>query len=377
MLGGGAVSTSENGKTGDIEDFSGYFNRRLIAMLKGPILAKGLPQMLTDVRATMDKLAASKECVTDPFDSIYGVVFQLTMRAVGGREIADDPVVLRKVLQYFEAIEGTAKPLNIMYHWMPTPARALRTYNGAKLYMLFKKIVDARKKENRREDDALQYLIDQGDDVVNIITFVLGALFAGQLNSGINAAYILVYLSNNPEWLGRVHDEVNAVASQYNSDTSIPLKTRLADESIRLQSAGNAFRKNTSNTAIPLNKKGTEVIPPGAYVTYAVGDLNFNTDIYTDPDHFDPGRFLPDRAEDRRQHYGAMTWGLSRHPCLGMRFAKLENNLLTAFFVAYFDDLHLVDRKGNSAKVPMVNKENHTAQKPDVEVLLKYHVRQD
>lgn len=36
--------------------------------------------------------------------------------------------------------------------------------------MLVKNIVDDRKKTGRREEDALQFLIDQGDSLLNIIT---------------------------------------------------------------------------------------------------------------------------------------------------------------------------------------------------------------
>jgi sterol 14-demethylase len=36
--------------------------------------------------------------------------------------------------------------------------------------MIFKNIIDKRAQEGRREDDTLQYLIDQGDDVTKIIT---------------------------------------------------------------------------------------------------------------------------------------------------------------------------------------------------------------
>lgn len=42
--------------------------------------------------------------------------------------------------------------------------------------MIFKKVVDDRSKTGRREDDALQYLIDQGDNVTDMLTFVLRAL---------------------------------------------------------------------------------------------------------------------------------------------------------------------------------------------------------
>ena len=152
------------------DGFSNYFSRRLTAMLKGPILARGLPQLLEDVRSSFKDLAAKETKTIDPFDNIYRLVFQVTMRTVACVEIASDHEMLRKVLGLFETIESTATPLSIMYSWVPWPSQWRRTYAGAKLYMIFKNIIDKRAQEGRREDDTLQYLIDQGDDVTKIIT---------------------------------------------------------------------------------------------------------------------------------------------------------------------------------------------------------------
>ena len=147
--------------------------------------------------------------------------------------------------------------------------------------------------------------------------FVLGALFAGQLNSGINAAWVLVYMAGKPYWLERVREEVESVADRYNPDQSRPLKERMMKfpieawegefpiiymclkDSIRLQMSGAAFRKNTSGADIPLNKTGTEVIPKGAYVTLAAGDSHYNPRFFKNPDEWDPSRYMPDRAEDK------------------------------------------------------------------------------
>ena len=308
--------------------FSQYFSKRIVAMLKGNQLKNGLPQLMQDLRTNLDKLAADPSGATDPFDSIYRTVFQLTMRTVACNEIADDPVMLAKCLKLYENIERTSSPTSIMFPWMPLPARVKRTYNGAQLYMIFKRVVDARNKDGRRGEDALQYLMDQGDNLTDIITFVLGALFAGQLNSGINAAWILVYLASNPYWLDKVREEVTGVANRYCSDTSLPLKEQLMQvpieaweaefplidmclkDSIRLQLSGTAFRKNMSGRDIPLNKSGTEVIPKDAFVTYAMGDIHYNPKIYENPDEWDPSRYMPDRAEDKKVQYAWAGWGV-------------------------------------------------------------------
>ena len=41
-----------------------------------------------------------------------------------------------------------------------------------------------------------------------------------------------------------------------------------------------------------------------------------NPNIYTDPTKWDPGRFLPGRAEDKKvSAHGFVGWGSGRHPC--------------------------------------------------------------
>lgn len=192
----------------------------------------------------------------------------------------------------------------------------------------------------------------------------------------------------------RVRDEINSVADRYVPDRDLPLKERLMQvpieawegefpiidiclkDAIRLQMPGTAFRKNTSGVDIPLNKAGTEVIPNGAYATMSVTELHYNADIYENPTEFDPSRFLPERAEDKKTPYGFFGWGLARHPCLGMRFAKLEINIIVAFFLAYFDDVRLADEQDNSTdKLPPTDLNFHTAHKPKERVYLKYKVR--
>ena len=192
----------------------------------------------------------------------------------------------------------------------------------------------------------------------------------------------------------RVRDEIDSVADRYAPNKDTPLKERLMQlpieawegefpiidiclkDSIRLQMPGTAFRKNTSGVDIPLNKAGTEVIPSGAYATYAVSEAHANPEIFENPEEWDPSRYLPERAEDKKRQYGWFGWGVARHPCLGMRFAKLEINIIVAFFLAYFDELQPADKDGNPReKLPPTDLNRHTAHKPEEHVYLKYKVR--
>ena len=66
-------------------------------MLKGNRLAQGLPKLLEDARRMLDELAVKPSRTTDPFDSLYKMVFQFTMRTVACTEIAEDPQLQAQV----------------------------------------------------------------------------------------------------------------------------------------------------------------------------------------------------------------------------------------------------------------------------------------
>lgn len=105
-----------------------------------------------------------------------------------------------------------------------------------------------------------------------------------------------------------------------------------------------------------------------------LGFVHSNPEIYPNPEQWDPSRYFPERAEDKKVQHGYLGWGSGRHPCLGMRFAKLEMNVIIAYFLATFDEYHLCDRAGEAVRgLPPVDVEGHTASKPARPVFLKVH----
>lgn len=56
---------------------------------------------------------------------------------------------------------------------------------------------------------------------------------------------------------------------------------------------------------------------------------------------------------------------------VGMRFAKLEQNIITAYFIASFD-FEIQDKSGNKmTTAPLVDFERHSAHKPEILQFLK------
>ncbi|KIW08112.1 hypothetical protein, variant [Verruconis gallopava] len=368
-----------------------FFNRRMMSLLKNDRFAVALPTLLSDVRGRLNDLAVESPGITDPFDSIYKLVYLLTQRAVGANEIARDRKLMDTTLSLFEMIEQSAKPYQVIIPWLPSLALVKRFYAGMRMYMIFERLVKARQKGGTREDDPLQYLIDEGDDTKTIISFVVGALFAGQLNSGINAAWVLCYLAVNPYWLNEVRKEVRATTDKYCPgneplidrlgklpleawEQSFPLIDLCLRDSIRLQAHGTGFRKNMSGRPLKL---GDKELPADGFLVYHFGNHHLNPELFRDPHKWDPSRYFPDRAEDKKDKYAFIGWGAGRHPCLGMRFAKLEQNIITAFFCTMFD-FELVDSQGRKMEDTVkVNTNNYQAARPDTNMFIKYTLRQD
>lgn len=159
----------EMDKTDD-EGFSAWFNRTLTGLLRKENFVKQLHLLIGDMRSSCERLAAVPTKVMDPFEDIYRIIYRLTMRTVGANDIAEDQELLARTLHLFEKIGNSTSPTKVIFPWMPTPSHMKRMAAGAQLYMILQKIVNKRKKAGVRGDDALQYLIDQGNSVAKILT---------------------------------------------------------------------------------------------------------------------------------------------------------------------------------------------------------------
>ncbi len=146
-------------------------------------------------------------------------------------------------------------------------------------------------------------------------------------------------------------------------------------ESIRLGLTGTDFRKNTGDRDIQIGKTG-EVIPKGTYAVFLIDNVHLDPDIYHDPLIFDPSRYFDDRAEDERLPHSFIGWGSGRHPCLGMRFAKLEAIIISAYFIAMFD-YELSDKDGRqlAEPPPPINRNQNQVQKPAQPIYIRYKAR--
>jgi hypothetical protein len=147
--------------------------------------------MLVDVQKTYNKLLENDPCIIDPFDTIYHLIYLITMRSFGCNEVADDPVMLKKLLKYNTYIEQSATPTLILFPWFPGPALLKKLYAYLMIYLTFNNIIKNRKKTGRKENDAMQFMMDQGDKAFHIIA----------VSYGLNATSLHFNRSRSPKVL--------------------------------------------------------------------------------------------------------------------------------------------------------------------------------
>ena len=179
---------------------------------------------------------------------------------------------------------------------------------------------------------------------------------------------MLIDLAVHSDWRERCRKEIREFLSRHSDSKSslcervkvvpvsawedeLPTLDACIRESQRVAITATLLRRNLCD-----NKIGGRVLKRGDFLAYSMSDVHFNPEYYPDPLKYDPDRWLrPNATLDAP--YSFIGWGAGRHPCAGMRFAKLEmKSILTMFLTRY--EYNLVDKDGkfpDSLPVPNRN----------------------
>lgn len=167
----------KSNEPGSANNFSQWFSRTITKLMKKENFVRNLRLLTTDTATSLNAIVkrngGGQTGIFDPFDDVYKIVYQLTMRTVGATEIAESPQLLDRTLGLFEEIEKNMSTIRIIFPWLPTLGYIRQTLAGGKLYMVFDKIANERRKTGKTHEDAFQFLMDTGEDMVRILSVSL------------------------------------------------------------------------------------------------------------------------------------------------------------------------------------------------------------
>ena len=171
---------------------------------------------------------------------------------------------------------------------------------------------------------------------------------------------MLIDLAIHPEWREKCKKEIRDLISHHLGDSlssatlheklgtipvsawedELPILEACTRESHRISHSFVTLRRNLREEI----KIGEQVVKRGDFLAYSFADVHLNPEYYPEPYKYDPGRWLrPDPVPNAV--YPFLGWGAGRHPCPGMKAAKLEMKLILAVFLMRYE-YELVDEYG-------------------------------
>ena len=105
----------------------------------------------------------------NPFQDIYDLVFQMTVRMASCDELAADPKSVQKMSDLFCKLEKSATPMSLLFPWFPGTAKRNEKQAVKDLYAMLSHYVDVRRKAEAPNSDAIDIFITIGEDNPTII----------------------------------------------------------------------------------------------------------------------------------------------------------------------------------------------------------------
>ncbi|KAG5643635.1 hypothetical protein DXG03_000561 [Asterophora parasitica] len=332
-------------------------HKRLAAVQRNAPLNDLIPLILEDSRRIMSTWGTSGKF--DPFENIYALLFQTTLRSLSCSEISDDPVIVDRLKTLYDTLDNGTTPATVLVPWLPTPAMIKKLWATKEIYGIVTNAIRAREESGVSHNDTLQMLLDGGDEKLVVVGFIMGLLIAGARATGTTASWLITFLGCHQEWRAKAVAEVESLLAIHASssdkdslsarlstirlevwESETPVLDAIIKETTRVAQPHTAMRRNLGP---PVYIDG-KIVPTGAYVVYPFSDVHMDARLYPDPWAFNPAR-----EEVKHTPFAYVGWGGGKTQCLGTRLAKVELKLIAAMFVLGFRH-STIDGTGNSTK---------------------------
>jgi len=230
---------------------------------------------------------------------------------------------------FTDIVAGTADPIRSRALWFSPYARGVR---GRRVISEFitrtipeRRAVPTRDIfsqmcQLRGEDGQLVSDEDIRDDLIFL-------LFAAHDTTTTALCAILYALADNPEWQEEVCEEMRSFGTRTLNFEDIEKMQKTGwtfSEALRMYPALHSFPRQ----AISSFEFGGHVIPANTNVILSPLMTHYMPEFWTEPQRFDPLRFSPERAEDKKDFFQYIPFGGGAHKCLGLHFAQVQAKIV-------------------------------------------------
>lgn len=280
----------------------------------------------------------SRGALIDVDDLIMRATLEIVGASLFGTDLTGDAHRLTTAtLSALDVVVARARVPLTPPQWMPTPGNrtlrsAVRTLDDAVSRML---ALRGGQSVGSRPPDMLDLLLAPDADgdrlsVAEIRDQVVTFIVAGHETVASALTWAMWLLSGDPVAADRVADEAHAVIGDrpvtIADAAALPFARAVLDEAMRLYPPAWLV---TRRSLVADELDGRE-IPAGALVILSPYLVHRDARVWTDPDRFDPDRFIDQtrRGGDAAANY--WPFGAGPRLCIGREFALAEGTLLLA-----------------------------------------------
>lgn len=229
----------------------------------------------------------------------------------------------------------SSSPLSLPI-WMPTPAHRRFRASIERIDAVIDEIVDTRRDATDDRQDLITLLQNAEDEdsgermeLRQLRDEVVTTYFAGHETTARTLTWAWYMLSVHPDVEVRLHEELDRVLDDRSPTLDdiprLPYTRALIDETLRLFGPVFMFARDVVET----DEIGGYPVPAGSLVFVSPYITHRHPDFWSNPERFEPDRFLLDGQRDRHR-FSYYPFGTGERVCIGSHFALQESVLLLA-----------------------------------------------
>ncbi len=269
----------------------------------------------------------------------------LLVQEVAGRTLLGDDFMSKIGPEFWEDYTIIGKALDpLLPPNLPLPKFIRRDKARNRILDALRPILENRLKHPDAYDDYLQDFLTTAfadgsnptiDEQLNMI---LALLFAGHETTAGQAAWTIIQLLQNPDYLAKVRTELDTefpIGSKVGPKTMSKLKHLkwAIDETTRTKPSADIMIRVADKDL----EAGGFFIPKGAAVFVSSEVSQSIEEIFPNPLSYDPERFDPAQCPHKGVKNAIIGFGGGMHKCPGMNFALNEMLTISALLLQSFD----------------------------------------
>ncbi len=208
------------------------------------------------------------------------------------------------------------------------------------LHEFFAKLIDVRRAGDgndvfshfcREKTAEGEFFSDE--EIIRHMTFLL---FAAHDTTTSALSHLFMYLARDPQWQQRLRDEAEGLGRDtlsYEDLDNMPLTDAAIRETLRLHPSVQLMQRRTVREC---ELEGHR-IPANTLLFIAPQYLHRMEEHWTNPDEFDPERWLEPRLEHKNHSFNFLGFGGGAHKCIGMHFALMQAKCFVHEFLTQYE----------------------------------------